>query len=198
MGEGALNLEELIEYLTRLGDAPSVEAESFTELDHGLQCAWNLWELRGNDTELVLAGLVHDIGHRLGADEEHGWRGADAVRPVLGERVAALVAGHIPAKRYLVATDASYAAVLSPISVVSLAHQGGAATREEIAEWESSVYFADAVELRRADDLAKVPGRAVPDLDHWIPLLRAQATLLHTPSQNASPTTPSDGVIRHQ
>ena len=177
-----MNLEELIEYLTRLGDAPSVEAESFTELDHGLQCAWNLWELRADDNELALAGLVHDIGHRLGADEEHGWRGADAVRPVLGERVAELVAGHIPAKRYLVATDPSYAEVLSPISVVSLAHQGGAATSEDIEEWESSVYFADAVELRRADDRAKVPGRAVPDLEHWIPLLRAQAAQVQRPA----------------
>ena len=34
--------------------------------------------------------------------------GAETVRRLLGERVAGLVEAHVPAKRYLVTTDASY------------------------------------------------------------------------------------------
>jgi predicted HD phosphohydrolase len=169
-----MTYEELVAYMKTLEQVPCPDAESFTDLDHALQCALILWKERPDDDELVIAGLVHDIGHRLGSDEDHGTVGAEVVRPLLGDRIADLVAAHVPAKRYLVATDPSYASVLSPLSTISLRRQGGTANAEEMAAWEHLPVFADALVLRRADDQAKAPGRAVPSLEQWLPLVASQ------------------------
>lgn len=198
---GELTFEELVELLESLAAVPG-EADGLSELDHGLQCAYELSCVRPDDKELQIAGLVHDIGHRFGSDAGHsdarqsdaeqsdagqsdteqsdagqsdaghGSLGADCVRPLLGARVAGLVEAHVPAKRYLVTTDPAYGAVLSPCSVVSLERQGGGMTPREVAEFEAGPYASDATLLRRADDAAKVPTRSVPALHVWIPLLR--------------------------
>jgi len=165
-----MNVVQLTEQLARL-EAAAGEVDGLSELDHALQCAYELSLVRPLDHELQVAGLVHDIGHQFGPDEEHGRLGAEQVRPALGDRVAGLVAAHVPAKRYLVATDASYSSLLSPVSVISLGVQGGAMSPAEIAEFEASPYAADAVVLRRADDAAKVPGREVPPLSSWLPMI---------------------------
>jgi predicted HD phosphohydrolase len=168
--------DEIAALLASLGATPSVEqVAGFTELDHALQCADILARRFPDDTELQVAGLVHDIGHRFGSDEEHGRLGADAVRPALGERVATLVEAHVPAKRYLVATDATYRDRLSPDSVRTLAVQGGALPDEEARAFAGAPYAASAVALRRADEEAKVAGRAVTPLERWLELLHACA-----------------------
>lgn len=161
----------LIDLLEELGRRPSREGGALTELDHLLQCAAELAARRPGDRELQLAGLLHDVGHALGPDEAHGELGAAFVRPVAGDRVADLVAAHVPAKRYLVAVDPAYAATLSADSVRTLALQGGPMTDEEVAEFDGHGSAADAVLLRRADEAAKVEGRPVPTLDHWLALL---------------------------
>jgi predicted HD phosphohydrolase len=101
--------------------------------------------------------------------------GARAVEDLLGARVAFLIEAHVDAKRYLVATDVDYQAMLSPGSVATLRAQGGALTPTEVADIERHVDWADAVALRRADDRSKVVGVEVPDLDHWLPALHAVA-----------------------
>lgn len=147
-------------------------------LDHAVQCAAELATRRPGDVELQVAGLVHDIGHQLrpGDDAAHGRVGADAIRRLLGERVARLVEYHVPAKRYLVTVDAGYASILSPMSVHTLGNQGGAMTLTEVAAFEALPDAMDAVLLRLADDIAKVPGRAVADLETWRPALVHVAT----------------------
>ena len=72
---------------------------------------------------------MHDIGHLLPGvgDAAHASAGAEAVRAALGARVAGLVALHVEAKRYLVATEPGYGGGLGPDSVASLATQGGSA-----------------------------------------------------------------------
>ena len=72
---------------------------------------------------------------------------------------------HVPAKRYLVATDSHYAAQLSDASVRSLARQGGAMSSAEIERFEQAPWARDAAQLRRWDDLAKVPNAATLALD---------------------------------
>ena len=166
-----MTLGDLLDLLNRLGSTVSPEAEGFTELDHGLQCAFELSRSRPGDLELQIAGLVHDIGHQFGDDENHGRLGAEQVRPVLGDRVAELVQAHITAKRYLLSTDPSYLSALSTVSTATYHLQGGALSRAEIILFRGSVQFASALELRHADDAAKVPGRNVPPLDHWVPRL---------------------------
>jgi predicted HD phosphohydrolase len=142
-------------------------------LRHSLQCAEELAATRADDVELQVAGLVHDLGHLLvpGDPDGHGRHAAAAVRSLLGDRVAALVELHIPAKRYLVTTEATYAARLSPGSTTSLAQQGGRLSDAERAQLESDPHLADALTLRRADEAAKDPSRVVPGLDRWRPVV---------------------------
>ncbi len=182
-----MTLPELLDLLAAMASDPSEETDGLSELDHGLQCAFELARVRPADTELHVAGLVHDIGHRFGPDESHGTLGAAQVRPLFGARVAGLVEAHVPAKRYLVTTDASYRARLSGESVRTLEVQGGLLTPDEVAVFASSPYAEDAVHLRRADDAAKVPGRAVGALDRWVPVLRATAARQHAAGPAGSP-----------
>jgi predicted HD phosphohydrolase len=166
-----VTLPELVELLRSMTSDPSEETAGLSELDHGLQCAFELARTHPDDTELQVAGLVHDIGHRFGPDERHGVVGAEHVRGLLGDRVAGLVEAHVPAKRFLVTTDASYRSHLSVESTRTLGVQGGSLSPDELSRFLSSPYAADAVELRRADDAAKVPGRSVSPLEHWVPML---------------------------
>ncbi len=118
-----------------------------------------------------------------------GGLGAERIRDLLGDRVAGLVEAHVPAKRYLVATDGSYRSRLSPESTRTLAVQGGALGTDELSSFLSSPYAADAVALRRADDAAKVPGAPVATLDAWVPVLRAVAARSGAlPPAGAQPT----------
>lgn len=169
-----MTLDELMDLLSVLKEVPG-ELDGLSELDHGLQCAFELESVNPDDHELQVAGLFHDIGHQFGSDDEHGTLGAERVRGAFGDRVASLVEGHVQAKRYLVTTDPSYGAALSETSVVTLGLQGGPMSSDELAAFAARPNFGDAVTLRRADDAAKVPGREVPGLDHWVPVIREVA-----------------------
>ncbi|HEY5011489.1 MAG TPA: HD domain-containing protein [Acidimicrobiia bacterium] len=154
------------------------DEEDVDLLAHALQCAHWLRVAAPDDVELQIAGLVHDIGTALVPDapERHAQIGAAAVRPLLGARVARLVAGHAEAKRYLVAVDASYRDALSERSVVTLAAQGGPLS-ERAAEAFARGRDAEAlVALRHADDAAKIAGAVVDGLASWRPALTALAT----------------------
>ncbi|MCH0566494.1 HD domain-containing protein [Streptomyces sp. MUM 2J] len=156
-------------------DTPDRTGDPVDILDHGLQVAAVLAARHPDDEELQVAGLVHDIGHRLRPGDEagHGEHAAAAVATLLGQRVARLVALHIPAKRYLAATDPDLA--LSPESARTLGCQGGAMTPGEAAAFEADPDFAAAVALRRADDAGKAVGSCVPGLDRWRPVVSAVA-----------------------
>ena len=58
-----LSFDELVDLLESLSGTPG--EVGLSELDHGLQCAYELSCTRPDDEELQIAGLVHDIGHRL-------------------------------------------------------------------------------------------------------------------------------------
>lgn len=168
-------VDALVDLLVATAEVPSEEGLSFSHLDHGLQCAYELRLAVPHDEELQVAGLVHDIGHRFGSEAVHGAVGARLLEPLLGSRVAALVEEHVPAKRYLITTEAGYRAQLSGDSIRTLDLQGGPFTDDEMAAWTRRPHWRDAVELRRADDRAKTPGRDVPGIEQWIPALRTLA-----------------------
>jgi len=172
------DVDELFAMLAA-GDHPvhSGQTDGVGLLAHGLQCAWELWTLFPDDDELAVAGLVHDIGHQLapGDDAGHGNVAADAVRPLLGARVADLAALHVPAKRYLVTAEPTYGGVLSTVSTDTLERQGGPMQPDDLARFLSHPHAHDAVALRRADDAAKVAGRSVPGLDNWRTVVRRVA-----------------------
>jgi predicted HD phosphohydrolase len=158
-----------------LGD----DGDPLPVLDHGLQCAALLADEFLEDEELQVAGLVHDVGHRLspGASAAHGVIAADAVRGLLGERVAALVELHVPAKRYLVTVDPSYGDALSDGSTISLARQGGVLSTDERLALETNLHLADALSLRRCDERAKDPFATVDGLERWRPVVERVASM---------------------
>ena len=149
--------------------------EAVTQLDHALQCAALARRNRADD-EVVVATLLHDIGHlavSLADDEvlHHGHHGANLLRPFVPERVAWLVEYHVVAKRYLCTVDPRYAARLSPVSARTLLLQGPVLPIEERLALETRPWFVDAVRIRRWDDEAKIPGAVVPPLEEYRPLL---------------------------
>src|SRR3954471_12883726 len=151
-----MNLAELwstLEACNEFFDSLDLDGDPLPVLDHQLQCAALLAIERPDDVELQVAGLVHDIGHRLspGASRQHGVIAADAVRDLLGERVAALVELHVPAKRYLVTINPDYRFVLSDGSTISLARQGGVLSDDERHTLEANPHLSDALHLRRCD-----------------------------------------------
>jgi predicted HD phosphohydrolase len=153
------------------------DGEALDGLAHGLQCAALLAESAPDDRELQVAGLVHDLGTILEPDTPttHAATGGDAVASLLGARVAELVANHDHAKRYLVTTDPTYGDLLSEQSVRTMGLQGGLMDERERAALEELPTFPDLLSLRRADDAAKVPGKRVPGLDAWRPVVESVA-----------------------
>lgn len=170
--------DEIVEDLLGLYRSPAGSTlydEHVTETEHALQCA-DLALDAGASDHLVVAALFHDIGHLLAGgaavasgpvatDDRHELRGARHLRRHFGPEVAAPVANHVDAKRYLVAVDPDHLAGLSPASVQSLELQGGAFPQECLDAVARRPRWDDAVLLRRWDDAAKVPGRSTRTLD---------------------------------
>lgn len=149
--------------------------ESVSQLEHALQCAALAHQDRADD-EVVIAALLHDIGHLVDVQEDrpeqhHGRGGAALVGPFVPPRVAWLIEHHVIAKRYLCTVDARYVERLSPASRRSYAAQGARLQPEEQLSLEIRPWFADAVRVRRWDDMAKIPSAACPPLVEYAPLL---------------------------
>lgn len=160
------------------GTAQAYFGEQVTQLEHALQSA-HLAVQAGADDETVLAALLHDIGHVLEGevDDELGVIDHDEVGQQwlrehgFGERLVALVGGHVDAKRYLVATNPGYRERLSEASVRTLAKQGGPMTPEEARLFAEHPLSKEMLRLRAWDEQAKVPGAAVPGLDFYRAML---------------------------
>jgi phosphonate degradation associated HDIG domain protein len=158
--------------------------ESVSMIEHGLQAAHFARESGAPDA-LVLAALLHDIGHLIDeapsdladwtSDAHHERVGgawlAQRFRPEVSEPVRL----HVPAKRYLLATDAAYFAKLSPASVVTLKLQGGPMAQHEVAQFETERFYKDAVRVRLCDDQGKVAGLKTPVLSDYRTLIEALA-----------------------
>lgn len=150
--------------------------EAVSQAEHALQAA-ALAAVEGATDALVVAALLHDVGHLTGgASEDLAGRGVDGrheeagaawLARAFGPEVAEPARLHVDAKRYLCAADPAYLAGLSPASALSLKLQGGPFDAEELTRFSERPYAADAVRLRRWDDAAKVPGLDVPGLDAY-------------------------------
>jgi [1-hydroxy-2-(trimethylamino)ethyl]phosphonate dioxygenase len=141
------------------------ERVSMTE--HSLQAA-HFAQAESAPEPMVVAALLHDIGHLLEAvpDEIEEWT-LDARHEETGARwlarhfdaaVAEPVRLHVPAKRYLCATDAGYFARLSSASVHTLKLQGGPMSAAEALQFEAQPFWREALRLRHWDDQGKVAG----------------------------------------
>ena len=118
--------------------------------------------------------MLHDIGHLVDdvpddfaewtRDQHHERVGAAWLAQRFGPDVSEPVRLHVPAKRYLCATEAGYFGNLSPASVRTLQLQGGPMPAAEIAAFEKEPYCREAVRVRRWDDRAKIADLKVPGL----------------------------------
>ncbi|MGP6174823.1 phosphonate degradation HD-domain oxygenase [Corynebacterium sp. A21] len=181
--------EEALNFLFDLFAArgESYYDEAVTQNAHALQTA-ALAERENAPVALVVAGLLHDVGHLI--VDEHGGQDNFLERDAHHERIALRLLAkwfapevvepitlHVAAKRYLVAKDPDYANGLSESSAQSLAVQGGPMSPAEAAEFEASPYAEDACRLRRWDDGAKVNAARTPDWEHYRPLVFSQITM---------------------
>jgi phosphonate degradation associated HDIG domain protein len=172
-------VETIFDLFRRSGDT-AYFGEPVTQSEHALQTAW-LASRDQTAPALILAALLHDVGHLLhqrgedaadrGIDTRHEIIGSKWLSRWLGPEVTEPIRLHVPAKRYLCHVDPSYPPQLSAGSQQSLNLQGGAFSAAEASELEQQQYWKAAVQLRRWDEEAKVPGLTVPDLAHYRSLL---------------------------
>jgi phosphonate degradation associated HDIG domain protein len=156
--------------------------EAVSTLEHSLQAAYFAQAAHASDT-LVVAALLHDIGHMLGSappeladwqsDARHEVTGGNWLARCFGPEVSEPVRLHVPAKRYLCATDPGFLARLSAASLRTLALQGGPMSETEIAIFRLEPFQRDAIELRRFDDRGKLAGLRTPEFVHYRGLIDA-------------------------
>jgi phosphonate degradation associated HDIG domain protein len=150
--------------------------EQVSMLEHSLQTAYFAREERA-PPPLVVAALLHDIGHLVEdvpadiadwhEDAHHEEVGRAWLARYFGPEVSEPVALHVPAKRYLCATEPAYSACLSSASVLTLKLQGGPMSPVELAAFEANPHHRDAVAVRRCDDRGKLGNFRAPGLETY-------------------------------
>jgi [1-hydroxy-2-(trimethylamino)ethyl]phosphonate dioxygenase len=177
-----MNITDEVLCIFRQRGAQAYFGESVSMTEHALQAAY-FAQSSAAPPELVVAALLHDIGHLVEevpsdlADwthdahhEEVGSRWlAQRFRPEVSEPVRL----HVPAKRYLLATNAGYIAKLSPASVITLKLQGGPMAPHEVAQFETERFYKEAVRVRQWDDQGKVDGLKTPGVGDYGSLIDA-------------------------
>ncbi len=175
--------EEVLSLYGRFGSG-AYFGERVSMLEHGLQAA-HFARSAGASDALVVAALLHDVGHLIEdvpekledwvSDARHEVVGARWLAQRFGPAVSEPVRLHVPAKRYLCATDREYFSQLSSASVHTLKLQGGPMADAEVERFEAEPFCREAVLVRRCDDQGKVAGLATPGLRDYAPLIEALA-----------------------
>ena len=158
--------------------------ESVSMTEHALQAAY-FAHTDAAPPALIVAALLHDIGHLVDdvpsdiadwtVDAHHEQVGGRWLAKRFGPEVSEPVRLHVPAKRYLLATDAEYFAKLSPASVVTLKLQGGPMAVNEVSRFETERFYKEAVRVRQWDDQGKVAGLKTPQLVDYRVLIEGLA-----------------------
>jgi gamma-butyrobetaine dioxygenase len=182
---GASDVPEVIARVLELLDKHGgglYGGEAVTQREHALQAALAA-ERADADPALIAAALLHDIGHLLPEshvgdgdkdfDLRHEAAGAAWLAEHFPPEVVEPIRLHVAAKRYLCFTEPGYWEGLSPASRASLRVQGGPFTADEARAFLAQPHAAAAVELRRWDEAAKVPGLPTPRLDYYRSYLEA-------------------------
>jgi phosphonate degradation associated HDIG domain protein len=172
----ALTIAQIEDLFRRHGHV-EYAGEGVSQLEHALQAA-QLAEQAGASPELVTAAFLHDLGHMLnpqgetptarGIDDQHQYFAVPFLRGLFPASVIEPIRLHVDAKRALCAAEPDYYERLSEDSKRSLALQGGIFTADELAAFRAKPHAEDAMQMRRWDDAAKVPGTATPTLAHYL------------------------------
>ncbi len=157
--------------------------EDVTQREHMVQSGWLAAE-EGYDNEVVVAAFLHDIGHICASDEDveqmdgfgarrHEHLGADYLRQRgFSEKIAALVEGHVEAKRYLTFKQPEYLRSLSEASLETLRFQGGPMASQEAAAFEQGPYFDLCIKMREWDDAGKRTDLNLRDISPFVDRIR--------------------------
>ncbi len=170
-------IQQIIEVFQRRG-AENYGSEAVSQQQHAIQTAL-LAKRDGAGKSLIVAALLHDIGHILeniplpkhtaqSFDDKHETRAYFWLLEHFGHRVADPVRLHVAAKRYLCTVDPSYCEKLSPTSRKSFFDQGGNLSPEEKTAFERENHYFEALQLRRWDDEAKDPTISTPGIEEFI------------------------------
>jgi phosphonate degradation associated HDIG domain protein len=153
------------------------EGEGVSQLEHALQAAQRA-ESEEAPIELVVAALLHDLGHLLnlqgetptarGVDDQHQYFAIPFLRPLFRPTVVEAIRLHVDAKRALCALEPEYYEALSEDSKRSLTLQGGIFAKEDLKAFLARPHAEDAMRVRRWDDAAKVPGAVTPAIGHYL------------------------------
>ena len=152
--------------------------EPVTMAEHMLQGA-TIAEESGLEDEIVVAALLHDIGHftsEFGTftmedteDRHHEDAGAEVLSRFFPQVITDCVRYHVAAKRYMCATRPDYLDRLSPASVHSLSLQGGPMSPAEVAEFEENPHLRQIIQVRHLDDAGKRTDMDIPGFQHFAP-----------------------------
>ena len=171
--EAVKTAEEIIE-IFRVKGGEDYAGEEITQLEHACQAA-QLAEQQGYDDEVILAALLHDLGHLLSDDEEddmdgfgvkdHEAVGAEFLKQRgFSDRVTTLVKSHVAAKRYLCFANKRYYDNLSEASKMTLLYQGGPMTEAEAKAFELNPLKTLIIKMRTWDEEAKLTNVPVPNM----------------------------------
>jgi phosphonate degradation associated HDIG domain protein len=177
-----MKLSEEIAVLFERRGAGSYFGERVSMLEHALQAA-HFARTAEAPPALVVAALLHDVGHLLEdvpadisdwhVDARHEAVGGAWLARHFGPEVWEPVELHVAAKRYLCATEPAYATRLSEASVITLRLQGGPMSAAEVAGFESRRFHREAVQLRHWDDQGKIGGWHAPPLGEYLALIES-------------------------
>ncbi|MBL8816701.1 MAG: HD domain-containing protein [Planctomyces sp.] len=155
--------------------------ENVSELEHALQTAEFAHQF-GEPDAVVLSCLLHDYGHMLhdlgediaqqGVDAQHEELGARLLTELFPPEIVEPVRLHVAAKRYLCWKEPAYIEGLSTSSQQSLELQGGPMSDSEAAQFEALPHFKAAVQVRKYDDMGKVPGMKTASVESYRDLIQ--------------------------
>lgn len=172
-----MSVDTILELYAKYGTEEYDLSENITQAEHALQCA-SLAEAdprlsaydRGTRTCVIVAALLHDIGHLIGIEmTSEGMTKDGAALGITGHEglgaayleqcgfpplVYRLVSLHVPAKKYL-CRDPSYIQKLSAASQATLKLQGGAMDSDEAQNFRNDPLFNLALLIRDYDDNGK-------------------------------------------
>ncbi len=155
--------------------------EPVTMEQHMLQAA-HFAETAGEDEVVIVAALLHDIGHftsEFGSyspddtvDRLHEQAGAEVLAGLFPQLVIDCIRYHVAAKRYLCAVNPAYFDQLSSASVHSLELQGGPMSDEEVTLFEKNKNLNDIVKVRQYDDRGKDAELRTRTFSYYAPMVQ--------------------------
>jgi 2-amino-1-hydroxyethylphosphonate dioxygenase (glycine-forming) len=155
--------------------------EAITQTHHMVQAAM-LAENSKCKSTVILASLLHDIGHLLDFENKennmgnYGKKDHEHIGAIflenLGfpESITVPIKNHVSAKRYM-SIDKQYYKKLSEASKQTLKFQGGIFTEQEAIKFEQSPFFIDSVYVRYYDDNAKDKDKKMKTLEYYLKMI---------------------------